>query len=96
MRVAARLLLAVALLLAQQVALAHQVWHLGKNPSQPGQAQLCEQHDALATVAGALDSPIIEMPVVATRDAPGELAFSPGAGAPRVSPACRSPPPSFC
>ncbi|HEV8097077.1 MAG TPA: hypothetical protein VGP71_15210 [Burkholderiales bacterium] len=55
LRHATRLLIAIALLVAQQTAVAHQIWHLGKQDSKPAQSQLCEQHHALATVAGALD-----------------------------------------
>jgi hypothetical protein len=89
---AARFLLAVALLAAQQAAVAHQIWHLGKQDSQPAQSQLCEQHQALATVAGALDCATLDATFVATRDAP--LAFIPraDASAPRLAPASRGPP----
>jgi hypothetical protein len=55
LRRATRLLIAIALLVAQQSALAHQIWHAGKPDSQPAQGTLCEQHAALATVAGAVD-----------------------------------------
>ena len=55
LRRAARLLIAIALLVAQQSALAHQIWHAGKQDSQPAQGALCEQHAALAAVAGAVD-----------------------------------------
>jgi hypothetical protein len=51
------LLLAAALLLAQQSALAHDIWHAsgaGKTQSQGG---LCKLHDALGTVLGTLDAP---------------------------------------
>jgi hypothetical protein len=54
---ALRILLAFALLGAQQLALSHQIWHAGKADSQPAQERLCGQHDALGTVAGALDAP---------------------------------------
>ena len=89
---AARFLIALALLAAQQAALAHQVWHLGKQDSQPAQGQLCEQHQALATVAGALDCATLDATFVATRDAP--LSFIPRADAPapRLAPASRGPP----
>ncbi|HTL25753.1 MAG TPA: hypothetical protein VL280_04015 [Burkholderiales bacterium] len=89
---AARLLIAIALLAAQQAALAHQVWHLGKPDTRPGQSQLCEQHQALATVAGALDCTLSEATFVATRDAPLPFAVRPGAPAPRIAAASRGPP----
>ena len=52
-----RILLAAALLSAQYAALAHQIWHVGEGKTQPAQKQLCGQHDALGTVAGAVDAP---------------------------------------
>lgn len=55
---ALRILLALALLSAQQLALSHQIWHVGDHSSQPSQQQLCDQHDALGTVVGALDCTI--------------------------------------
>lgn len=56
-----RVLLAFALLSAQHAAFAHQFWHLGDDGSQPAQEHLCSQHDALGTVAGALDSPALAL-----------------------------------
>ncbi len=64
----ARLFLAAALLLAQQAALAHGIWHLSGAPGQqvagsgsgePQQGRgnaLCSQHEALGAVLGALGS----------------------------------------
>jgi hypothetical protein len=89
---AARLLIALALLVAQQAALGHQIWHLGKHDSQPAQSLLCEQHQALATVAGALDGAAPEAVFVATRDAPVPFVTPPGAPAPRITAASRGPP----
>ena len=92
LRRAARFLIAVALLAAQQAALAHQVWHLGKQDSQPAQSQLCEQHHALATVAGVLDCALPDATFVAMRAAPLPVVASAGAPAPRVAPTSRGPP----
>ena len=92
LRRAARLLIAAALLVAQQAALAHQIWHLGKQDSQPAQSQLCEQHHALATVAGALDCATLDATFVATRDAPLPIIPRADAPAPRLAPASRGPP----
>ena len=92
LRRAARLLIAVALLAAQQAALGHQIWHLGKQDSQPAQGQLCEQHEALATVAGALDCATLDATFVATRDAPLPFIAQRDAPAPRLAPASRGPP----
>jgi hypothetical protein len=89
---ALRILLALVLLSAQQVALAHQIWHVGNHDSQPAQQQLCDQHDALGTVAGALDSPV---PLLAAR-ATTSLSFQslelPSASRPGLAPSSRGPP----
>ena len=92
LRRAARFLIAVALLAAQQAALAHQIWHLGKQDSQPAQSQLCEQHQALATVAGALDCATFDATFLATRDAPPPIIPRADVPAPRLAPASRGPP----
>jgi hypothetical protein len=92
LRRAARLLIAIALLVAQQAALGHQIWHLGKQDSQPAQTLLCEQHQALATVAGALDCASLDAVFIATREAPLPIVARPGAPAPRITAASRGPP----
>ena len=92
LRRAARFLIAIALLVAQQAALGHQIWHLGKPDSQPAQNQLCEQHHALATVAGALDCALPDATFVATRDMPLPVVARIGAPAPRLAPSSRGPP----
>ena len=52
----ARIALILAVLLAQQTALAHQYWHAAKAPaekSQPAKGDvLCDLHDLLGTVLG--------------------------------------------
>lgn len=51
------IVLAVALLAAQQNALAHALWHAGAAGSQSqdqGQGQLCDLHSALGSVLGVL------------------------------------------
>ncbi len=55
LRLILRILFAVALLNAQHAALAHQIWHFGDQGTQPAQSELCGQHNALGTVAGALE-----------------------------------------
>jgi len=92
LRRAARFLIAIALLVAQQAALGHQVWHLGKPDSQPAQNQLCEQHHALATVAGALDCALPDATFGAMRDAPSQVVICAAAPAPRLTPVSRGPP----
>ena len=52
------LLLALALLAAQQGALAHDVWHAAGAGQSQQQDKLCPLHDALGTVVGALDAPL--------------------------------------
>jgi len=89
---AARLLIAVALLAAQQAALGHQIWHLGQQDSQPAQNQLCEQHVALATVAGALDCAPSGAVIAAADDVPLPFAASPAAAASGLVPTSRGPP----
>lgn len=89
---AARFLIAIALLVAQQAALGHQIWHLGKQNSQPTKNQLCEQHHALATVAGALDCVLPDSDFASMRDAPLPVVAQIGAPAPRLAPSSRGPP----
>jgi hypothetical protein len=54
----ARLLLIAALIAAQQSAIAHGVWHFAAagaaQQSSHGDGALCDQHNALGTVLGAL------------------------------------------
>jgi hypothetical protein len=87
-----RILLALALLGAQQLALSHQIWHIGKHDSQPVQERLCDQHAALDTVAGALDAPAVAF----TSEAPADIAdlfvALPAAAAPGLAPSSRGPP----
>jgi hypothetical protein len=67
LRALARLFIAAALLVAQQSALAHQIWHFAAAPTQhttgggpqdtdAGGKTLCDLHTALGTVLGALGS----------------------------------------
>jgi hypothetical protein len=87
-----RVLLAAALLSAQHAALAHQIWHSVDQKSQPAQKQLCGQHDALGTVAGAVDGGT----VAASAELPSAFAFRsvtlPEAKAPGLAPSSRGPP----
>jgi hypothetical protein len=87
-----RVLLALALLSAQQLALSHQIWHFGKQDSDPAQEQICCHHDALGTVAGAMDAP-----VAATAGEPQAeisicFAALPSATTPGLAPSSRGPP----
>jgi hypothetical protein len=58
-RIAARLLLVCAVLLAQQTALAHELWHAAGaqkagEAGKPAKKALCDLHDLLGTVLGAV------------------------------------------
>lgn len=87
-----RVLLAAALLSAQHAALAHGLWHSVDQKSQPAQKQLCGQHDALGTVAGAVNC----IAVASLSEAPAISAFFivalPAARAPALAPSSRGPP----
>jgi hypothetical protein len=92
LRRAARLLIAIALLVAQQSALAHQIWHAGKQDSQPAQGALCEQHAALAAVAGAVDCASPDAAVSAPDHAPYSQLELPTTPSPSRTPLSRGPP----
>jgi hypothetical protein len=89
---ALRILFALALLSAQQAALAHGIWHLGDHSTQPAQKQLCDQHEALGTVAGAVDCPI----AAAVGDVPPDFircfVALPAVATPGLAPSSRGPP----
>lgn len=57
-RIVARALLVFAVLLAQQTAIAHELWHASGGASQDAKSplgkKLCELHDLLGTVLGAV------------------------------------------
>lgn len=81
--------LVAALLAAQQAALEHPLWHVGTADEQ---SPLCEQHDALGKLLGAIDCAV---PVFAM-EAPAATAIaavlpSARAGAP-LEPSSRGPP----
>lgn len=95
-----RFLLVAAFLLAQQSALAHQVWHSAANGGKPAASAeqgkkgnpLCEQHEALGTVLGALSAALpafVQADSVPLHFAP---AHKPRAGSPSLVPVSRGPP----
>jgi len=103
LRSLARLLIAAALLVAQQSALAHQIWHFSAAPVQhaaggelrdtdAGGTPLCKLHTALGAVLGALGSAdaIAEFTALQA-DAVAGAALS-QAPAASVSPSSRGPP----
>jgi hypothetical protein len=89
---ALRILLALALLGAQQLALAHQIWHFGKHGPQPVQERLCGQHDSLGTVAGALDAPAAHYECEAPDRLSHHFVALPSAATPGLAPSSRGPP----
>jgi hypothetical protein len=90
-----RLILALALLSAQHAALAHQIWHSGDGKTQPAQKQLCGQHDALSTVAGAVDGPLTLAVACAPADFSNCFIVLPAATSPGLAPSSRGPPASL-
>jgi hypothetical protein len=92
---ALRILLALALLGAQQLALSHQIWHAGKDGSQPSQTQLCGQHDALGTVAGAMNAAMAPILTESTADSCVTSIVPHAAKSPALAPSSRGPPVRF-
>lgn len=90
---ALRILLALALLGAQQLALSHQISHFGKLT--PAQEQICCHHDALGTVAGALDAPAALFAGEATTAFSFASLALPSAATPGLAPRSQGPPPSL-
>jgi hypothetical protein len=97
---AARALLAALLLLAQQAALEHALWHAGAAHAGANQVQnsdsgdnpLCEHHAALGAVAGAIGC----APVALALAAPDDFAIAAPAISARdsapLAPSSRGPP----
>ena len=92
-----RCLLIVAVLLAQQTALAHQYWHAAKatvsaDAKTPKGDRLCNLHDLLGTVLGVA-SGAMHGPVLLALDEPGfTSARATVGGAPLLTPHSRDPP----
>lgn len=78
-----------ALLAAQQAALEHPLWHVGTADEK---SPLCEQHDALGKVLGAIDCAV----PVSKAEAPAATAIAgviPAPASPAlVTPSSRGPP----
>jgi hypothetical protein len=87
-----RILLALLLLSAQQAALAHALSHLDKRGVPAEQKSLCDQHDALGTVAGALNSALVLLPGEAFSDFSFHCMELPSAETPGLAPSSRGPP----
>ena len=80
------------LLSAQHAALAHQIWHLGDKSSHPAQQRLCDQHEALGTVAGALDYATVPLAGLSPVDVAYRSVDLPAAARPGLPPSSRGPP----
>ncbi len=83
---------ALALLSAQQVALAHQLWHALDPGATSPHSPLCVQHAALDTVAGAVDAPAAPLIASAPVEAVSPAAALPAARAAVLTPSSRGPP----
>ena len=94
-----RVFLAAAFLLAQQSAFAHQLWH-SAGGSKAGLATeqgkkgnpLCEQHEALGTVLGALSGPAPVSPEVEAPPVDFAAAHVAAVCVSTLSPVSRGPP----
>src|SRR5215469_1686019 len=95
-----RVFLAAAFLLAQQSAFAHQLWHSASGGFKTSSAveqgkksnPLCEQHEALSTVLGALSGALLVAPAVETPPVRFQAADIAAVCVPAPSPVSRGPP----
>jgi hypothetical protein len=88
-----RVFLVFALLLAQQAAFAHQVWHAaGEADKSTQNSQLCDQHAGLGTVLGALNGCHAIALLAETAPVHFPTAHSPVDRSPGLPPASRGPP----
>jgi hypothetical protein len=92
-----RIALVLAVLLAQQTALAHQYWHAAKTPAEKSQpakgVTLCDLHDLLGTVLGVAAGTLAEQVFLASSE-PGFIAQAVVIrDALRLAPHSRDPPP---
>jgi hypothetical protein len=97
-QVVARVLLACAVVLAQQSAFAHGLWHAasGPAPSEDGKPAkgkpLCDLHDLLGTVLGALSAAAPQLAAVSLCDAGFLPAQAVAAQGPALDAQSRGPP----
>ena len=89
---ALRILLALLLLSAQHAALSHAVYHVDERGLPAEQKPLCDQHDALGTVAGALDGAHLPLAAVVPPVPICCCADLPAASTPGLAPSSRGPP----
>ena len=95
-RIIARALLVFAVLLAQQTAMAHELWHATGGASQdtksPVGKKLCGLHDLLGTVLGAVGVAKLPLALLSFCDV-GFFAVAPrSAQSPPLTPQSRGPP----
>lgn len=90
-----RVLVIVAMLLAQRAAFAHELWHLDAAKGDPAQQTLCDFHDALGTVLGAADAPFAASALPHATQAPAVFDPAHLSEAPGLAPGCRDPPARF-
>lgn len=88
------IVLAVALLAAQQNALAHAVWHAaaGSQTQDKDQGRLCDLHSALGAVLGVLTGKAAAPPALASRSTPFDERALPAPRFRACSPLSRGPP----
>jgi hypothetical protein len=92
-QIIARVFLVVAVLLAQQLALAHDFWHATAQAQKaPKGDKLCDLHDLLGTVLGAVAGAGAEHQLLPLKDAGFIVAANAGADAGPLSPQSRGPP----
>jgi hypothetical protein len=94
-----RFLLVAAVLLAQQTALAHQYWHAAKatvsadGSKAPKGDRLCDLHDLLGTVLGAVHAVVPLAPIFACADARASFIAAAALASSPLTPYSRGPPP---
>src|SRR5688572_28530345 len=88
------IVLAVALLAAQQNALAHAVWHAaaGSQSQDQDQSRLCDLHSALGAVLGVLSGKAATPPACDAQATPFHERALPARAFRPSSPLSRSPP----
>jgi len=96
-QVIARLLLVCAVLIAQQTALAHDLWHAGGGPAaqdfkSPAGKKLCDLHDLLGTVLGAVSVAQLPVALLSYSDVGFAAAVHTAAQSRPLAPQSRGPP----
>jgi hypothetical protein len=96
-QIVARVFLIIAVLLAQQTALAHDFWHAAGAQAgadaKPGKAnKLCDLHDLLGTVLGAVHTVPQGVDLVALKDVCAALIAAAAPASPPLAAHSRGPP----